>query len=71
MEIEVGEYIRTNKGIAKITKNSIGKIDYFTYYDIDKEIDDINYIQKEDVIKHSKNIIDLIEVRRLCKWKKN
>ena len=41
MEIKVGEYVRTNDGIFKVTK-------------------DVTF--KERIIKHSFNIIDLIEV---------
>ena len=25
-------------------------------------------VYEEDIVKHSKNIINLIEVRRLCEW---
>jgi len=53
MNIEVGEYIRLKAGdIFKADENSIN------YYNSNKE-----YITNEEV-KHSKNIIDLIEVRR-------
>lgn len=62
-KIKVGEYIRTKDGIAKIIKNSTGKNDYFDYYIIDKYFDEVNYIMKEEIIKHSKNIIDLIKVK--------
>lgn len=63
--IEVGEYVRTkNKGIKKIdtifenrTVNRYG-------YEIGSEWDGKLYstIKTTDIIKHSKNIIDLIEV---------
>ena len=51
MEIEVGEYVKLERG-------EIFKIDEYTtnYYNSNKE-----YITNE-VVKHSKNIIDLIEV---------
>ncbi len=30
------------------------------------------YLGKDNyIVKHSKNILDLIEVRRLCKWRAN
>ncbi len=62
-KIKVGEYIRTKYGIAKIIKNSTGKNDYFDYYIIDKYFDEVNYIMKEEIIKHSENILDLIKVK--------
>ena len=51
MEIEVGEYVRTNKGIISKINSGV----------------DIDMVEFEnaiigDVVKHSKNIIDLIEV---------
>lgn len=51
MEIKVGEYVKLERG-------EIFKIDEYTtnYYNSNKE-----YITNE-VVKHSKNIIDLIEV---------
>lgn len=60
MEIEVGEYIRTNEGeIGKITrleKDLKSELIYF-WDDTKPEVFLI-----EDITKHSKNIIDLIEV---------
>lgn len=51
MEIEVGEYVRTKNG-------DIGKANFLsdTTADIGKK-----YIFRKDIVKHSKNIIDLIE----------
>ena len=65
-KLNVGDYVRTSKGIAKI----IDKLDNerMSYpgawrTDIYLEIyDDTEYIYNEDVIKSSPNIIDLIEV---------
>ena len=65
MNIEVGEYVRTKDGyIAKITE-----IDHHIWFDsIINKISGISrYSLSEEefsnlVIKHSKNIIDLIEV---------
>lgn len=59
MEIEVGYYIRSYSGsIGKVT-NIEGNFLY----------ENENLICFEPhVVKISKNIIDLIEVRRLCKW---
>lgn len=73
MEICVNEYIRTDKGtIAKIED---------VEWDINYTIVEMKPRYKhwvtekqcytEDIKKHSKNIIDLIEVRRLCQWEIN
>lgn len=61
-DLKVGEYVRTNDGIFKVTK-----IDGLYIY-LDKEYFDNQYQMmrdvtfKERIIKHSFNIIDLIEV---------
>lgn len=60
-DLKVGEYVRTNDGIFKVTK-----IDGLYIY-LDKEYFDNQYQMmrdvtfKERIIKHSFNIIDLIE----------
>ena len=68
MKLEVGDYVRTkNNGVCKLYREfhedsvDVGicvfhEIDGFF---IDKE--EINYIEKDDILKSSKNIIDLIE----------
>lgn len=71
MEIEIGEYIRTKGGhIQKI-------LEIQPYYENDNNRSEYDYIstetlkqwkryQLEEIVKnHSKNIIDLIEERRL------
>lgn len=67
--LEVGEYVRMINGlIAKIV--TIDKDNHFIldrYYAGGRYLIEIEV--KNDILKHSKNIIDLIEVRRLCKWK--
>lgn len=64
MEIKVGEYARTECGIAKIKEISIKN----EVFELDK---DIMYIHQEDylhtctksqILKHSFDIIDLIEI---------
>lgn len=60
-DVEVGEYVRTNIGsigkVIKVLRNRIF-------------LDCLGYaVIKKDIVKHSKQLIDLIEVRRLCKWK--
>ena len=63
-EAEVSDYIRTNKGnIYKV--EDIDEI--FIYVDrevkyIEETNTSVNYVHKDNITKHSKNIIDLIEV---------
>lgn len=52
-KIEVGEYIRTEKGFIGKVNNSI--------YSYLLECEEGEVFEKEDIRKHSKNIIDLIE----------
>lgn len=64
-EIKEGDYIRSNTGeigrIIEIKDNP----DRFV-------VDDCGQIiLKTNIVKHSPNIIDLIEERRLCKWKES
>lgn len=66
-EIKVGEYVRLarNQGINRITKIDSKK--YFLEKDIDDKYGDgmcvlEEYELKDEIIKHSSNIIDLIEV---------
>lgn len=59
-DIKVGEYVRSKIGsIGKVTKIEDNK---FLYEN--KTL--ITWIG--NVTKHSFNLIDLLEVRRLCKW---
>lgn len=67
-EIKVGDFVRTKEGI-------IDKIDAFNINTNIYHCENGLCIDKENKIavalkdiKHSKHIIDLIEVRRLCKW---
>ncbi len=63
-KIEVGEYVRTKKGIGKILEiktvqpKMYGKHDVAYLIDICPKM----YISETVFIKHDKNIIDLIEV---------
>ena len=65
-DIQVGEYVRTNKGyirkIDKIEKCSICEEKIYINTEIIKDLKFTNTYHKEDIVKHSKNIIDLIEV---------
>lgn len=69
MEINVGDYVRDKNGrvgkVFDITNEpsvdvGIGIIPEVNAVWIDK--DKINYLYQEEIIKHSKDIIDLIEV---------
>lgn len=75
MNIEVGEYIRTNDGYIRkvIQANSKGSYDYLCYgaYSVDTNYKYSAGISDKKIKSHSKNITDLIEVRRLCEWRKN
>ena len=58
MEIKVGDYVRTKNGKIRTVKNTVAQ-----YYITDRlNISDNNQFTKEDIVKHSKNIIDLLEV---------
>ncbi len=63
-KIEVGEYVRTKKGIGKILDIKMFQTKMHGKNDVAYLIDIciIKYISKTIFIKHSKNIIDLIEV---------
>lgn len=75
MEIEVGEYVRTKEGkIAKVLEFKKSEEEILNPYELHLDCSDfgICYTKEEiESIKHSKNIIDLIEVGdilngRLC-----
>lgn len=62
--IEAGEYVRTKNGkIDKVVSNN-----YYMEKYIETEKD---FIFCKNIVKHSKQLIDLIEIRRYCKWKKS
>ena len=63
-EIEIGEYVRTtNNGIKRIDtifeNKTVNKYGYEIGYDWDGKL--YSYIKTTDIVKHSQNIIDLIE----------
>ena len=79
-EIQVGEYVRTIQGyIAKITDidNAFIHADDTIYCDYGEEsplmfieekmLDGETFRAEDYILKHSPNIINLIEERRLCK----
>ena len=67
-EIKVGEYIRNKYG-------DIDKVKYISKYDDgDIHINTMRgeiYYRPREIVKHSPNLIDIIEERRLCKWRNN
>ena len=69
MDIKVGDFIRTKKGIiGKLKRIELDEIDKnLKWYVFDKKRPDMNiideiYINKPYITKYSKNLIDLIEV---------
>ena len=66
MKLEVGMYVRTLKGIAKIIGRKLEPDDYyFQCWVTDRFLcicDDTEYLCDSDILKASDNIIDLIEV---------
>lgn len=68
-EIKVGEYVRSlvNGGISKVLEISdLLEEPNIKYYKTGKFT---GFCSTELYqVKHSTNILDLIEVRRLCKW---
>ena len=68
-EIKVGEWVMTFDGeIGKIIKIKDDNEYSYDYYICDN---DRATSLKSMILKHSPNIIDLIEVRRLYKWKRS
>ena len=65
MKIEIGEYVRTKNGslgkvldITNVTRQT--RLKYLIKWGISRAY----YITARNIVSHSKNIIDLIEVRR-------
>ena len=64
-KIEVGDYIRTKNGKIRKVKDIVSQ-----YYITDRiNISDNNQFVKEDIVKHSKNKIDLFEDKDIIKIK--
>ena len=70
-EIEVNEYVRTNNNYIRkvIAERLNGYLVDVSYYN--EIIDDttLGIIGKEDIKKHSKNLIDLIEVKDVIRYR--
>ena len=72
-KIEVNEYVRTNnKGIKRIdgidNNKTVNKYLYFTGKE-DFEGKEYGIIKTTEIIKHSKQLIDLIEVKDVIKYR--
>lgn len=68
-EIKVNEYIRTKRGIIdKAVKILDDYIFLESKFFITEYGESSTFIKKTDIVKHSPNLIDIIEERRLCKW---
>ncbi len=65
-DIKVGEYVRTKRGIAKVLEVKTVQPKMYGKHDKAYLIDKCPrmYITETEFIKHSFNLIDLIEVRR-------
>lgn len=61
-EIEVNDYVRTKNGVIDKVDALYGMIENTVHLENQKWFDIKN------IVKHSKQLIDLVEVRRLCKW---
>ena len=66
-EIKVGDWIRDREGnITKIIQT------LSLFKDVELYLGEDGYQYSDNaIVKHSSNLIDIIEERRLCKWKKN
>lgn len=66
MELEVGMYVRTKRGIKQLYKIDNNKTKYKYLYKLKKQDGDgcidCGVLSDEDILKASNNIIDLIEV---------
>ena len=60
--IEVGEYVRTKTGYIGIVENINDFRPPEAKICVDFNVPDLIFLGKTDIIKHSKNIIDLVEV---------
>ena len=62
MEIKVNDYVRLKNGEIDKVFALCGMIENTIHLEKHK------WIGQDCIVKHSKNIIDLIEERRLCEW---
>ena len=76
-EIKVNEYIRTTDGKIGIfvryssrKDDSIYKSPFNCFIRLQNRKSNMQCC-REYIVKHSPNLIDIIEERRLCKWRNN
>lgn len=69
MEIKVGDYIRTKDGYIGKVININNFRDPETKICVDFNLSDYIFIAEKDIKKHSPNIIDLIEVKDVIRYK--
>lgn len=75
-KIEIGEYVRTKDGrIAQIKSIDyeagiyrFDRIIYINDFEMKENVLYNNEMFKKLIVKHSKQLIDLIEIRGFCKW---
>lgn len=71
-EIEVGDYVRTRGFIGKLIRIEFDKIDTsLKWYVLDTSKKQELFVNKPYIEKHSKNIVDLIEVKDVIKYRIN
>lgn len=65
-DIKVGEYVRTKRGLGKVLEVKTVQPKMYGQHDVAYKIDICPrmYITKTNILKHSFNLIDLLEVRR-------
>jgi hypothetical protein len=71
MEIKIREYIRTIDGYIRKIDNintDKNKITYYGKYILDMPYKNSQAVAEKKIKAHSKNIIELVEKRRLCEW---
>lgn len=69
MEIKVGDYIRTKAGYIGEVININDFRDPGTKICVDFNLSDYIFIGEKDIKKHSQNIIDLVEVKDVIRYK--
>lgn len=71
-EIQLGEFIRTKRGIAKVEQIGNDTTHKTIWYTVDRALDHVSFLVREqEVVIHSHNIIDLIETGDYIKMGKN
>ena len=61
-EIEVGDFVRLKQGYIGTVENINDFRETIMKYAVDIQKRDLVFVGDDDIVKHSKNLIDLIEV---------